>query len=394
MSCFDAATPGTGPLGFSHAPMPSLDFEKFNNSFNLSLRSKSDFNLNPQPEGSIKASFADLPENREGIYVPQTDRGELSPTIETQVNITGGQTFQSRLQDDIRPTMKETTLYTYSGTVAPVTKNQALYSQFIPEYTQVNGKSVRVGGASNYGLRAATEHSYFSGAAPTGISNTVMQNPDVVVNNLWKRPDFHVDGPGTFNDARPDGTRYQNYKVISKPTTSGLKLDRNLESENAKSLLTGNNINGIESRYTAAYQIAPLLTNPLHVIWNPDNKGDMPAYYCNTSPQDYSYANMTKLPQPEFEQGGYNQVWGVDPTKDSNNAYILGMENGNNNERIEWKQDLNDRIGVVYDPYTALPGKCYSGNRGIEEIYQNDRDALYRAYPHANGQTFTVNVNS
>jgi hypothetical protein len=36
MSCFDAATPGTGPLGFSHAPMPSLDFEKFNDSFNLS----------------------------------------------------------------------------------------------------------------------------------------------------------------------------------------------------------------------------------------------------------------------------------------------------------------------------------------------------------------------
>ena len=36
-SYFDAAVPGTGPMGMVSAKAPSTDFEKFNSSFNLSL---------------------------------------------------------------------------------------------------------------------------------------------------------------------------------------------------------------------------------------------------------------------------------------------------------------------------------------------------------------------
>jgi hypothetical protein len=170
---------------------------------------------------------------RDNAYVIATDRGELYPTIETQVNVTGQQQFQNRLQDTVRPTTKETTIYTYDGAVAPVTKAQALYTQFIPQYTKIGEKTVRVGGSSNYGLKSATDYSYFPGASTTGINNSVLQNPDVTVNNLWKRPDFNVDGPGTFKEARPDGSKYQNYRLITKPTTNGLKLDYNLETENS-----------------------------------------------------------------------------------------------------------------------------------------------------------------
>lgn len=391
MSCFDAAVPGTGPLGFGNAP--SLDFEKFNGSYNLSLRSKSDLNLNPQPEGVIKSAFADLPVSRDNAYVIDTDRGELYPTIETQINVTGQQQFQNRLQDTVRPTSKETTIYSYDGSVAPVTKSQALYTQYIPQYTNIGNKSVRIGGSSNYGLRSATDHSYFAGAGTTAINNNVLQNPDVVVSNLWKRPDFNVDGPGTFKEARPDGTKYQNYRLITKPTTNGLKLNYNLETQNSDlhsySEMLGKKVEGIENRYTASYQIAPLLTNPLHVIWDPENKGEIPAFYCNTSPQDYSYSNMKKLPEDEYIQGGYNGIWAMDNSKDSTNAYILGLENGIHNNKLEWVQGHNDRPGVIYDPNIPVPGLCYSGARSIQDLYQNNATEISRAYPYTDN-TYTT----
>jgi hypothetical protein len=391
MSCFDAAVPGTGPLGFGNAP--SLDFEKFNGSYNLSLRSKSDLNLNPQPEGVIKSAFADLPVSRDNAYVIDTDRGELYPTIETQINVTGQQQFQNRLQDTVRPTSKETTIYSYDGSVAPVTKSQALYTQYIPQYTNIGNKTVRIGGSSNYGLRSATDHSYFAGAGTTAINNNVLQNPDVVVSNLWKRPDFNVDGPGTFKEARPDGTKYQNYRLITTPTTNGLKLNYNLETQNSDlhsySQMLGKKVEGIENRYTASYQIAPLLTNPLNVIWDPENKGEIPAFYCNTSPQDYSYSNMKKLPEDEYIQGGYNGIWAMDNSKDNTNAYILGLENGIHNNKLEWVQGHNDRPGVVYDPNIPVPGLCYSGARSIQDLYQNNATEISRAYPYTDN-TYTT----
>jgi hypothetical protein len=391
MSCFDAAVPGTGPLGFGNAP--SLDFEKFNGSYNLSLRSKSDLNLNPQPEGVVKTTFADLPVSRDNAYLIATDRGELYPTIETQINMTGQLTFQNRLQDTLRPTSKETTIYTYDGSVAPVTKNQALYTQYIPQYANIGDKTVRIGGSSNYGLKSATDYSYFAGAGPTSINNSVVQNPDVVISNLWQRPDFNVDGPGTFKEARPDGSKYQNYRLISKPTTNGMKLNYNLETQNSDlhsySQLLGKPVEGIENRYTASYQIAPLLSNPLNVIWNPEHKGEVPAFYCNTSPQDYSYSNMKKLPENEYIQGGYNGIWSPDENTDNSNAYILGMEAGIHNERLEWVQGHNDRPGVVYNPDIPVPALCYSGARSIDDLFQNNQTEISRAFPYTDN-TYTT----
>jgi len=393
MSCFDAAVPGTGPLGFGNAP--PLDFEKFNGSFDLSLRSKSDLNLNPQPEGVVRASSADAPSNREGIYVNDTDRGELSPTAETQINMAGQLLFQSRLQDPIRPTMKETTLFTYDGSVAPVTKSQALYTQFIPQYLNVGNKTVRVSGSSNYGLRSATDHSYFAGAAPTGINGSVIQNPDAAIGkNTQPVPDFNVDGPGTLSAAVPNLSRFQNYRRITQPTTNGLKLNYNLETQNSKlhsySQLLGTNVDGIENRYTASYQIAPLLTNPLNVIWNPNNEGEIPSFYCNTNPQDFAYSNMKNLPEDKYIQGGYNGVWDVDPSKDSTNAYILGLEKGIHNGRLEWEMGHNDRPGVIYNSEKALPATCYSGNRSVDDLYFNNQYEISRAFPWTSNEYTTL----
>ena len=366
---FDQATPGTGPPKL-YTPAQSLDFEKYNGSYNLSLRSKSDFNLNPQPEGFVLGNFPKGEQNRQGYFAVETDRGDLAPTTYTQVNTNGPKLYQVRLQDDVRPTMKETTLYSYDGSVASVNPQQAVYSQFIPQYANIGGQQVRTGGATNYGLRTAAEYSYIPGAGPTGINTQVIQNPDLKIGKNTKPvSDENVDGAGTFKGVIPDGSKYQQYRVISKPTTNALKLNFNLETEGSclsdYSNLLGKNIDGLENRYTASYQIAPLFTNPLNVIWDPNNKGEIPPFYCNEKPADFAYDTFQNLPADQWINGGYNNTWVNDDSKTSTNAYMLGLEKGVHNPRIEWEQGPNDFSGINYNPYSDFnkaPNICYGGN--------------------------------
>jgi len=377
---FDAAAPGTGPMASVSGKAQSLDFEKFNGSFNYSLKSKSDYNLNPQPEGNVFFALPKAEQNRTGIYAIETDRGELSPTMNTQINVKGQRQFQNRLQDPVRPTMKETSLFSYEGFLAPVKPAQNNYSQFIPQYAKIGGKEVRVGGSSNFGLRTATEYSHFNGAAPTGISGQTIQNPDAAIgHNTRPVADFNVDGAGTFRGAAPDGARFQQYRVIAQPTSSGLRFNYNLETAGGSiaeySPLLGKQVNGIENRYTSSYQIAPLFTNPLHVIWDPDNKGEIPEFFSNDQPADYSYANMKYLPPNEFDKSktGYNETWQKDTSKTSSNAYILGMESGVHNPRLEWSNGINDLPGIRYSPdnvYTQQkPMLSYGGSSSVFDQY-------------------------
>ena len=374
-SYFDAAVPGTGPIKMVGPNAPSTDFEKFNSSFDFSLKSKSDHNLNPQPEGNVFGAFPKAEQNRQGIYAIDTDRGELTATAYTQINATGQKQFQNRLQDTVRPTMKETTLYAYDGAIAPINPTQAVYSQYIPEYANINGKSVRINGASNFGLRTATEYSYFSGAAPTGINGAVIQNPDAALGKNTKPvPDFNVDGPGTFEGSRPDGARFQNYRLISQPTSNGLRFNYNLETDGGSvadySSLLGKNVSGIENRNTASYQIAPLFTNPLHVIWDPNNKGEIPEMFTNTNPVDYAYSNIKDLPPNDYVAGGYNSAWQKDDFKTSSNAYILDMEKGIHNPELEWSQGVNSFSGVVITPETVNQPKPSTGYGGKLPVYE------------------------
>jgi hypothetical protein len=390
---FDAAAPGTGPMGMVSAPAPSTEFETYNSSFDYSLKSKSDLHLNAQPEGVVVSIYPKAESNRNGWYAVETDRGDLYPTVNTQINVKGEQQFQNRLQDDVRPTMKETTLYSYDGYVAPVTAAQAVYSQFIPTYATINNQQVRIGGASNYGLRTATEYSYIPGAAPTGINGQAIQNPDAAIGQNTKPvADFNVDGSGTFKGAIPDGGKYQQYRLISTPTSSGLKFNYNLETDGGSvadySPLLQKEVDGIENRYTASYQIAPLFTNPLNVIWDPDNKGTIPAFYGTDTPVDYSYMSMQDVPADEWVSGGYNDSWSNDTSKDSSNAYILGLDKGIHNSQIEWYQDVNDMAGVVYMPTTTeeyVPTVSYGGSMDTENQYITN---LYQKYPNNTFTTF------
>jgi hypothetical protein len=386
-SYFDAAVPGTGPIGLVGGQAPSTEFEKWNGSYNYSLKSKSDLNLNPHPEGNV-GGLVKADQDRSGVYAIETDRGELSATTETQVNIKGQTQFQNRLQDAVRPTTKETSLFTYNGSVAPVSQAPESYSQFIPQYANIGGKQVRIGGSDNFGLRAAVEYSHFNGAGPTALNGQSIQNPDAAIGQNTKPvADFNVDGAGTFKGALPDGGKYQNYRVIAQPTSNALKFNYNLETDGGSiadySHMLGKQVDGIENRYTASYQIAPLFTNPLHVIWDPDNKGDIPGFYGNDKPTDFSYTNMKNLPENNYTRGGYNNNWEQDLSKTSSNAYILGLEQGVHNPRLEWSNGVNTLPGIVYTPEDTFtqptPMISYGGKRSILDQYLTN---ISREFPN------------
>jgi hypothetical protein len=374
-SNFDAAVPGTGPMR-SIVPTQSVEFEKYNKTYNYSLKSKSDLNLNPQPEGNVYGAYPKAEQNREGIYAIDTDRGELSPTMYVQTNTNGQKTFQNRIQDTIRPTMKETTLYSYDGFVAPVTSKEAVYSQFIPQYANIGGQQVRIGGSSNFGLKTATEYSYFSGAAPTGINGQAIQNPDARLGkNTQPIPDNNVDGAGTSKGFIPDGSKFQQYRPLPKPTSNALRFTYNLETNGGSvadySPLLGKEAKGIENRYTSSYQIAPLMNNPLSVIWNPDGKGTIPEFFMDPQPLDYSYNTFQNLPQDTFNyDSGYNTVWQPDKSKTSSNAYVLDLETGIHNPRLEWIQGANTLPGVTYSPDDTFQKVPTQGYGGATDVYQ------------------------
>jgi hypothetical protein len=157
------------------------------------------------------------------------------------------------------------------------------------------------------------------------------------------------------------------------------------------SQLLGKEVKGIENRYTSSYQIAPLLTNPLHVIWNPSGAGEIPAFNTNQSAPDYSFMNLTYLPSNEYNEGGYNNTWEPNKSKESINSYVLGMDNGIYNPMINWKQGRNDRFGLINTETNKVqPGVSYSSNRSLDDLFQGDQEAMNKAYPYVNQRYTTL----
>jgi hypothetical protein len=108
----------------------------------------------------------------------------------------------------------------------------------------------------------------------------------------------------------------------------------------------------------------------LKIIWDPDNKGELPSFYNNTNAQDYSYQTLQNISPDSYEGGGYNGTWSNDPSKTSTNAYMLNLEKGVHNERLEWEQAPNTLPGVVLSPDVANQKIPAIGYGSPTDIYQ------------------------
>ena len=214
-----------------------------------------------------------MPKDRHGVYVLETDRGELHPTTNTQIAL-GSIVSKpaNHLQDDVRTTMKETTHYSRMGPMMDtVTRKPADYSSVDPTYRMVNGQKIRVSGVDNFAMKATTNYSYVPGAN----RGFVVQDPDSRVSNLYQRPDKNVNGGSTLTRAQADGGRFQQYRVMPKPQFSGRRETFNMESSDGT---------GMETRFIDAYNIQTQFNQPLNQVYNPTSKGTIPPYTPIASP--------------------------------------------------------------------------------------------------------------
>jgi len=279
----DLAAPGAGPAKL-FVPKQTTEKAKWDETYDTSLRSKSDVNITPSQGGFVLGTKQ--PKNRHGVYVLETDRGELGATVNTQVGLKGHNKPTNHLQDDIRTTMKETTHYSRMGPMMDtVVKKPADYSHVDPTYVAVSGgKKVRVSGVDNFAMKATTNYSFVPGAN----RGFVIQNPDNRVANLYQRPDKNIGGTSTIQRAQPDAGRFQQYRQLPTPQFSGNRESFNLESSDGS---------GMETRFIDAYNIQTQFKQPLNQVYNPKSKGTIPPLYTNSQPTDYSTYKLMK-PHP------------------------------------------------------------------------------------------------
>ena len=73
------------------------------------------------------------------------------------------------------------------------------------------------------------------------------------------------------------------------------------------------------------------------------------------------------------------------------------MGNGLHNGLLEWENGPNQRPGVIYgsgDSAVAIPGRSYSGNRSLDDIYNKDTSLIDKVYYHNNMYTTLGSPNA
>lgn len=230
------------------------------------------------------------------------------------------------------------------------------------------------GGYNNYSLRAATEVlNYFPGPQRTNL----LMDPDLAIGKFVTKnilADPFYNGPGTLNQALPDGSKYQYDRIFAVPRGNPYRDF------------------AVDDRQIAAYQVEQLHNNPLSQYTTNPN-GVIPGFDCIEEPDNFS--SMINKRESEykdfFETGNYL----VDPTtqKVVNWAAPSGSTGGidvyeqyhgnkvNPNYEVVYNMSLNSSEQV--NPMIAqgsssrarssadFSGLCYSGQFMPGEIISN-----------------------
>lgn len=222
-------------------------------------------------------------------------------------------------------------------------------------------KKVKIGGADTYSLRSATlVEGYFPGA----MRQNFRQDPDKMLGKVdfgTFGNDQNYNGPGTLDQALPDGSKYQFRQIFANPRAA---INKEV---------------GIDSRQIASYQVEQLHNNPLsQYTTKPD--APIPGFECDAQPSNYS--TMVNKREEEykvyFEDLKPNNWTGATPVPgraagSAPNVYqqYTGAP-ANPNASVVYNMSMNSAETV--NPFIAqgssdvattkaeFTGKCYSNN--------------------------------
>lgn len=394
--CLDGLVGVNGPGNL--VPTPQVRDKVYLNLDN-NIRSKQDCNSFPifNVGSTVPVTGVKLGD----WYVNQTQRGEVHPANESQLNLKGDDVWNNlSFLDNPKITTKETTEYAYAGNAQReedgvkfytykdnpkvTTKETTEYAYSgnalrekdgVKFYTYKDNPKVTTKETTEYAYsgnaqreRDATQnYTQFTKGADiyTIRGGTLVQNwvlPPGRQNILGEAEarmgkidfgtfgnDQHYDGPGTINQALPNASTYQNSYMIGYQRPNPNKLQ------------------GVDDRQLAGYQVQNLGKNPLS-IFTTNPEGEIPGFECYVQPRDYSTMKNgdNECPAPNQHRESYKGIdatVAVYPNADARNPRV------NPNAELVYNEstDSTDANTFIKQPARVantvpdIGGTCYSG---------------------------------
>lgn len=332
---FDPVSAGTGPL----APVSGgLDFHRpksyMNTNHNIRIKGD-DQTTNHQLTNVTSAAVAPHArvQDKSTITVFTTNRGNINPAMETQINIQGPiNTKQISYLDGAKTTTKQTNLFTWKGGAATNVPNQMTQSHYTAKDCS--------GGVTSI----PTNKTPIIGYIPCGsrvVGNMIQISPGEVNFKEMDNDKIRTEGQSTLHRAVPELSRI-NPVLKEQAGTVEFNSNRTKQEDHTK---------------TARYLIDGLLNNGFS-IYNNGKKDELvyPSFMCDSRPAYYSAYKTTSIKKEEIPERDISRAIPVHNSRRNGNELIVrNVTSGNiENPLLFTKREL------MCSP--SIHGKCYSGD--------------------------------
>lgn len=272
-------------------------------------------------------------QDKSTMTVYTTNRDNINPAMETQVNIKGPtNTKQIVYLDGARTTTKQTSLYSWNGGATNHVPNQMTQSH----YTTKDGS----GGVTRIPANKDPIINYIHCASRV-TGNITQVSPGEV--NFKERDNDRIrtEGQGTYHQAVPERSRIN---PVLKEQTGTVQFNPNRTQQE-------------DHTRTDCSLVDGLLTNGFS-IYNNGKKDELvyPSFMCDSRPSDYSPYKTTAIKKQEIPERDISRAIPIHNSRRNGNEVIVrNVTSGNvENPFLFTKREL------ICSP--SIHGQCYSGN--------------------------------
>lgn len=367
---FDPASAGTGPLApvngghVFHNPITYMNTDH-------NIRVKADNQTTTHQLSNVTSAAGasrGRVQDKSAMTVFTTNRGNINPGMETQVNLQGSvNTKQFAYLDGARTTTKQTSLFTWNGGATNNVPNQMTQSH----YTTKDGS----GGVTSLPTGKDPIIGYIPGGSRV-TGNMTQVSPGEVNFREMDNDKIRTQGQGTLHQAVPELSRI-NPVLKEQAGTVQFNPNRTQQEDHTR---------------TDCSLVDGLLTNGFS-IYNNGKKDELvyPSFMCDSRPSDYSPYKTTAIKKEEIPERDIPRVIPVHNSRRNGNEVIVrNVTSGNvENPLLFTKREL------ICSP--SIHGQCYSGdinNSGVATDAFTRDTARYAQPPAYYGINNAISLNT